>query len=100
MTVLHWFRDDLRLLDNPALTHASQNGATAYIYIIEPDQLLGGAASVWLHHSLAALNHQLDGNLLPYKGRPEEDSARRNDRAGGRACYPDKALSSVRRENR
>ena len=72
MTVLHWFRDDLRLLDNPALTHASQNGATAYVYIIEPDQLLGGAASVWLHHSLAALNHQLDGNLLLYKGRPEE----------------------------
>ena len=64
MTVLHWFRDDLRLLDNPALTHASQNGATAYIYIIEPGQLLGGAASVWLHHSLAALNYQLDGNLL------------------------------------
>ena len=72
MTVLHWFRDDLRLSDNPALTHASQQGATAYVYIIEPDQPLGGAASVWLHHSLAALNHQLDGNLLLYKGKPEE----------------------------
>jgi deoxyribodipyrimidine photo-lyase len=71
MTVLHWFRDDLRLSDNPALNHASQSAKTAYVYILEEDEagsVLGGAAQVWLHHSLSALNQQLDGNLLLYKG--------------------------------
>ena len=65
MTVLHWFRDDLRLSDNPALNHASQSAKTAYVYILEEDEagsVLGGAAQVWLHHSLSALHQQLDGN--------------------------------------
>ena len=71
MTVLHWFRDDLRLGDNPALYHASKSAGTAYVYILEEDEAasaLGGAAQVWLHHSLSALNQQLDGNLLLYSG--------------------------------
>ena len=38
MTVLHWFRDDLRLSDNPALNHASQSAKTAYVYILEEDE--------------------------------------------------------------
>ena len=73
MTVLHWFRDDLRLGDNPALNHASQLAKTAYVYILEEEaSSLGGAAQVWLHHSLSALNQQLQGNLLLYKGKASD----------------------------
>jgi deoxyribodipyrimidine photo-lyase len=33
---LVWFREDLRISDNPALYHATKNDAAACIYIITP----------------------------------------------------------------
>ncbi|HLP25796.1 MAG TPA: deoxyribodipyrimidine photo-lyase [Acidobacteriota bacterium] len=58
-----WFRQDLRLQDNPALLAAVQRGAVLPVYILddagEGRWPMGGAARWWLHHSLAALETAL-----------------------------------------
>jgi deoxyribodipyrimidine photo-lyase len=62
--VLLWFREDLRLADNPAL-HAAlatrQPLICVYIFDTESDGLRppGGAARWWLHGALAALDTSL-----------------------------------------
>ncbi len=59
-----WFRQDLRIADNPAL-HAACAACDAIIclFIDDPcDQTvsqLGAASRVWLHHSLESLNQSL-----------------------------------------
>ena len=67
-----WFRQDLRLTDNPALTHAVAEGAVLPIYILEDEDAgndkMGAASRVWLHHSLQSLNKSLNGHLQIYKG--------------------------------
>ncbi|MBT6134335.1 MAG: deoxyribodipyrimidine photo-lyase, partial [Kordiimonadaceae bacterium] len=35
--VIHWFRQDLRLLDNPALVLAAEQGKVLPIYILDND---------------------------------------------------------------
>jgi deoxyribodipyrimidine photo-lyase len=62
---LLWFRNDLRLTDNPALAAAlAQSGALIPIYIHAPDEQApwqpGGASRWWLHHSLKSLQQQLN----------------------------------------
>ena len=57
---LVWFRQDLRLADNPALTAAlARGGPVVPVYVWAPAQEgawpPGGASRWWLHHSLAAL---------------------------------------------
>ena len=67
-----WFRQDLRLADNPALLEATKAGAILPLYILDDENAgehaMGGACRWWLHHSLIALNAQLDGNLIIRKG--------------------------------
>lgn len=64
---LFWFRQDLRIADNPALFEAAQNGAVMPIYILDTDTYKIGAASQWwLHHSLNALNKSLKNTLNVY----------------------------------
>lgn len=74
--VIHWFRQDLRLKDNPALCHAAQAGDILPIYILDNIHAgayaMGGASRWWLHHSLAALNESLQGKLNLYIGDPEQ----------------------------
>lgn len=74
-TTIHWFRQDLRLEDNPALLRACQSGQVLPLYIVDDDSAgdyaLGAASRWWLHHSLHALNQQLGGNLSLYRGRAE-----------------------------
>ena len=81
---IHWFRSDLRLSDNPALTSAAQSGKVICLYILdEIDDLLpsvqidapiqqtdasGGATRVWLHKALDSLNADLEGHLLLKRG--------------------------------
>lgn len=54
-----WFRDDLRLSDNPALAAAAAGGRPVLcLYVHDEDaslRPLGGAARWWLHGALAAL---------------------------------------------
>lgn len=74
--VIHWFRQDLRLSDNPALTAACEAGRVILLYILnegEPGaRQLGAASKNWLHYSLKALNESLRGNLLIRRGDPSE----------------------------
>jgi deoxyribodipyrimidine photo-lyase len=63
-TAIVWFRRDLRLADNPALSAAcAAHDRVLPLYIHAPEEegdwMPGGASRWWLHHSLAALQAQL-----------------------------------------
>ncbi|WP_321504429.1 deoxyribodipyrimidine photo-lyase [Breoghania sp.] len=65
-----WFRDDLRLADNPALFHAARSGAPVLaLYLLEPEDALrrqpGAAALWWLHGSLESLGRDLASRGVP-----------------------------------
>jgi len=62
MTNIVWFRQDLRLADNPALTHAASRGPVVGVYVLDETappggRPLGGASRWWLHRSLEALQN-------------------------------------------
>lgn len=60
-TALVWFRRDLRLADNPALTHALEQHECVIPLVVEPPAYAPGTgAGVWRSHSLAALAAQLE----------------------------------------
>jgi len=74
-----WFRQDLRLDDNPALEAALQTGQSIIpVYIVEPDMhdwTPGAASQWWLHHSLLALQQSLrarGSDLLILKGSAQQ----------------------------
>ena len=71
-----WFRQDLRVKDNPALIHAANNADVLPVYIYDtnvPEKAALGGASKWmLHHALMALQSSLNGNLMVLKGDPKE----------------------------
>ncbi len=73
--IIHWFRQDLRLADNPALFAAAEQGKVLPVYILDEQNAgkyrMGAASRCWLHHSLEALNHALHGKLQIYSGDPE-----------------------------
>lgn len=68
-----WFRQDLRLSDNPALRAAHEAGKILPIYILEDEDAgqwkMGAASRVWLHHSLKKLDDALGGNLRMFSGK-------------------------------
>lgn len=70
--VIHWFRQDLRLHDNPALSAAAEAGDVLPIYVLDDvnaaEQVMGEASRVWLHHSLTALDKSLKGKLQLFVG--------------------------------
>ncbi len=75
--VLVWFRQDLRLKDNPALRAAHQTGSPILPVFILDDHnsgewRMGGASRWWLHESLTALNKTLDGKLCLQAGSAQE----------------------------
>jgi deoxyribodipyrimidine photo-lyase len=62
-----WFRDDLRLADNPALSAAAASGRPLLCLYVhdqgsDGQRPLGGAALWWLHGALAGLAHSLVKN--------------------------------------
>ena len=64
MRTIVWFRLDLRLADNPALTAAvKRGGAVLPVFIYAPEEEApwppGAASRWWLHQSLHALDGQL-----------------------------------------
>ena len=77
--VIVWFRNDLRVADNPALSAAAATGAPIVaLYVLDDaaaDQWRRGAASRWwLHHSLQSLSEtlqQLGVQLVLRQGRAE-----------------------------
>jgi deoxyribodipyrimidine photo-lyase len=58
-----WFRQDLRLADQPALRAAIDAGSIVPVYILDDEapggHRIGGAQRWWLHHSLTALAKSL-----------------------------------------
>jgi deoxyribodipyrimidine photolyase len=62
---LYWFRDDLRLADNPAIMAAAKHDALTCVYVLETNpsfRSLGGAARWWLAQSLRKLSADLARN--------------------------------------
>ena len=60
-----WFRDDLRVADNPALHRALELGNPIIpVYILDEEspelRALGSATKWWLHHSLTRLHAELE----------------------------------------
>src|ERR1700759_5182272 len=78
--VIVWFRQDLRLSDNPALRFAAETGRPLLCLFVLDDETpgdwkWGGASRWWLHHSLAALDKALDkhgGGLVLRRGRGDK----------------------------
>ncbi len=77
--IIMWFRQDLRLSDNPALNNCNDfakknNCEIMPIYIfdneIDEGRKIGSASKWWLHHSLQSLNKSLDNKLNFYQGEP------------------------------
>ena len=63
--IIHWFRQDLRLGDNPGLAHAAANGPVLPVYILDDDNAaahrMGAASRWWLHQSLNGSIARLTG---------------------------------------
>ena len=100
--VIHWFRRDLRLSDNPALYQAAAHGkdieAEVFpIYILQdqpsgPDdsdysQSIGSVSRWGLYHSLRALDDSLGRKLSVYKGDPLSILSHLIDRYPVKAIY-------------
>ena len=77
-SVMVWFRQDLRLADNPALSAAAATGRPLVpVFVMEDEQEnpWGGASRWWLHHSLAALGDDLARRgvrLVLRRGNPRQ----------------------------
>ncbi|MBT0587104.1 cryptochrome/photolyase family protein [Alteromonas oceanisediminis] len=75
-TTLVWFRQDLRVKDNPALHWAVEQGKVIPLYIDDTEtdehEQLGGASKWWLHHSLTSLQQRLNGHLIIKQGDPAD----------------------------
>jgi deoxyribodipyrimidine photo-lyase len=73
---IFWFRQDLRLSDNPGLEHACSIGDVLPLYILDDinakEHAMGQVSKLWLHHSLNALKQSLSGNLHVFSGNPLE----------------------------
>lgn len=76
---LIWFKNDLRLGDNPALhaANADSDGPLLLLYVL--DERAGAASRWWLHYSLTALSSDIavrGGQLILRRGDPVEIIAR------------------------
>jgi len=73
--IIVWFRRDLRVADNPALSEAVKTGKPViclYVFETEIERELGGASQWWLHHSLKSLSNdlaQIGAKLILRKGQ-------------------------------
>ena len=90
-----WFRRDLRLADNEALSAAIRRGGSIIpLFIHSPEEegewALGGASRYWLHHSLEALTLALKGcgsELIIRQGKSQEVLSQILKETGGGALY-------------
>ncbi|MGK2923037.1 MAG: cryptochrome/photolyase family protein, partial [Methyloceanibacter sp.] len=94
--VIVWFRRDLRLADNPALTAAAKTDAPLLpLYILDDetpgDLRMGGASRWWLHGSLKALDESLGGKLCLRMGRAADVLGAVLDETGAGAVHIAKA---------
>lgn len=73
---IFWFRNDLRLSDNPGFSQAVAEGTVMPIFISEKESAeafkMGAASQWWLHHSLKNLDRSLQRKLNFYRGNSLE----------------------------
>ena len=94
-TIVFWFRQDLRVADLPGLHAAAATGCRLVAcYILDetaPGEWAPGAASRWwLHHSLAALAHDIEklgGRLVLRRGETRSELTALLEESGARALY-------------
>ena len=69
---IFWFRQDLRLYDNLAITELLKECKKIIpVFILDSNNDLGGASSWWLHYSLKSLNNSLklkNSQIFYFKG--------------------------------
>lgn len=90
-----WFRNDLRIDDNPALRAAvDRHQPVVALYILDEDPSVarphGGASRWWLHHSLQALDERLKdigGRLVLRSGPSAEVLPKLIQEAGADAIF-------------
>jgi len=74
MKTIVWFRNDLRLRDNPALFRAAEQGEVIPVFILDTvnntEHFPGQASQWWLYQSLISLNQSLSGQLVTLAGDP------------------------------
>lgn len=89
--IIVWFRQDLRLLDNPALSQACELGNIIPVYILDDksagDWSMGGASRWWLHHALESLDESLDNKLNIFNADPLECLSHLAEVTNARAVY-------------
>lgn len=103
--VIHWFRDDLRLADNPALAAAHATGRPLVLaYILDEEsresRSLGGASRWWLDKSLRALGERIGakgGALVLRSGPAETAIAKLVAETGAHAVYWTRRYGPARR---
>lgn len=103
---LVWFRDDLRIADNPALSAAvAAGGPVVALFVLDEVspgvRALGGAARWWLHHSLQSLREalaDLDVQLVLLRGPAETVVQQAADRAGAGAVFWNRRYGPAERE--
>ena len=89
MTTIVWFRQDLRLADNPALHAACARGEVVPVYILDEGpgvRPMGGASRWWLERSLASLAESL-GGLVLRRGEAREALGRLLEETGAGGVY-------------
>ena len=101
---LVWFREDLRIADNPALTAAAESGLPVLcVWVMDDDspeaRPLGGASRWWLHHSLARLSESLGaigGELHLARGPARQVIPQLVSASGSRTVYWNRRYSGER----
>ncbi|MCP2679745.1 DNA photolyase family protein [Maricaulaceae bacterium NA33B04] len=94
-----WFRNDLRLSDNPALRAAAASERPLIaIYVLDDDNAgdwkMGGASRWWLHHSLetlAASVKERGGKLVLQRGKANDIIPALATETGAAAVYWNRA---------
>lgn len=99
--IIVWFREDLRLADNPALSAAVETGAPVIpLFVLEdepPTRAIGAASRWWLDKSLIALGASLkaiDSRLVLRRGGAAEIVEALATEAGARAVVWNRAYEA------
>ncbi|MBG6238708.1 deoxyribodipyrimidine photo-lyase [Mycetocola sp. CAN_C7] len=101
-----WFRDDLRLDDNPALSAAARrDGPVVAVFILDEESAgvrpHGGAARWWLHSSLTSLAaslSELGVQLILRRGRAGDVLPRIVEEAGAGAVFWNRRYGQAERD--
>lgn len=102
MTAIVWFRQDLRLGDNPALSAAIASGRPLVLLYLLDDETpgrwrMGAASRWWLHHALAALARDVarrGGALTLRRGKAETLLPQLAQETGARSVFWNRAYEA------